>query len=192
MTFALDKNPVCSMCNWLKINWRASLQKSTGQWYKTMQKDLFTSRELLNSTLAEIEISYNPKYKASELPKVVKSGDAYAILKDVFPSLDYREYFYILCLNRNNKVLGYCQISVGGVSGTVADVKIIMQAALKSNSCSIILSHNHPSGNLQPSEADKNLTKNIREAGKVLDIPVLDHLIITSESYLSFADEGLL
>ena len=147
---------------------------------------------MYNSTLAEIEISYKPKYKASELPKVVTSADAYGCLKDVFPSLDYREYFYILCLNRNNKILGYCQISSGGLSGTVADVRIIMQTALKSNACSIILSHNHPSGNLIPSEADKDLTKKIREAGKFLDIPALDHLIITSESYFSFADEGLM
>jgi DNA repair protein RadC len=89
-------------------------------------------------------------------------------------------------------VLGYCQISAGGLNGTVADVRIIMQTALKSNACSIILSHNHPSGNLVPSEADKDLTKKIREAGKFLDIPALDHLIITSESYFSFADEGLM
>ncbi|MBL7971279.1 MAG: JAB domain-containing protein [Prolixibacteraceae bacterium] len=143
-------------------------------------------------TLAEIEISYKPKIKASELPKVVTSADAYDCLKSVFPSLDYREYFYILCLNRNNKVLGYCQISAGGLCGTVADVRMIMQTGLKSNSCSIILSHCHPSGNLIPSEADKDLTKKIREAGKVLDITILDHLIITSESYLSFADEGLM
>jgi len=147
---------------------------------------------MYNSTLAEIEISYNPKYKASELPKVVTSTDGYECLKNVFPSLDYREFFYILCLNRNNKVLGYCQISVGGVSGTIADVKIIMQTALKSNACSIILAHNHPSGNLIPSEADKDLTKKISAAGKLLDIPVLDHLILTSESYFSFADEGLM
>ena len=147
---------------------------------------------MYNSTLAEIEISYNPKYKASELPKVVTSTDGYECLKNVFPSLDYREFFYILCLNRNNKVLGYCQISMGGVSGTVADVKIIMQTALKSNACSIILAHNHPSGNLIPSEADKDLTKKISAAGKLLDIPVLDHLILTSESYFSFADEGLM
>ena len=147
---------------------------------------------MYNSTLAEIEMVYKPKYKASELQKVVTSADAYCCLKDVFPSLDYREYFYILCLNRNNKVLGYCQISAGGLNGTIADVRMIMQTALKSNSCSIILSHCHPSGNLQPSEADKDLTKKIREAGKVLDIAVLDHLIITSESYFSFADEGLM
>jgi len=157
-----------------------------------MQKNLFTPVPMYNSTLAEIEISYKPKYRASELPKVVTSADAYGCLKDVFPSLDYREYFYILCLNRNNKVLGYCQISSGGLCGTVADVRIIMQTALKSNACSIILSHNHPSGNLIPSEADKDLTKKIREAGKFLDIPALDHLILTSESYFSFADEGLM
>ena len=137
---------------------------------------------MYNSTLAEIEIVYKPKYKASELPKVVTSGEAYECLKTAFPSLDYREYFYILCLNRNNKVLGYCQISSGGLADTVADVRIIMQTALKSNACSIILSHNHPSGNLIPSEADKDLTKKIREAGKFFDIPVLDHLIVTSES----------
>jgi len=157
-----------------------------------MQANLFTPRDQFNSTLCEIEISYKPKYKASELPKVVTSGDAYTCLKDVFPSLDYREYFYILCLNRNNKVLGYCQISAGGLNGTVADVRMIMQTALKSNNCSIILSHCHPSGNLVPSEADKDLTKKIRDAGKVLDIAVLDHLIVTSEAYFSFADEGFL
>ena len=156
-----------------------------------MQKNLFTEREMFNSNLAEIEIIYRPKIKASELSKVITSADAYDVLKDVFPSLDYREYFYILCLNRNNKVLGYCQISAGGLTGTMADVRMIMQTALKSNSCSVILSHSHPSGNLVPSEADKDLTKKIREAGKVLDIAVLDHLIITSESYFSFADEGL-
>ena len=135
---------------------------------------------MYNSTLAESENSYKPKYKASELPKVVISADAYGCLKDVFPRLDYRKYFYIRCLNRNNKVLGYCQISAGGLCGTVADVRMIMQTALKSSACSLILSHCHPSGNLVPSEADKDLTKKIKEGGKVLDIAVLDHLILTS------------
>lgn len=145
---------------------------------------------MFNSSLAEIEISYKPKLKASELPKVVTSWEAYDCLKGVFPSLDYREFFYMLCLNRNNRVLGYCQISVGGLTGTIADVRMIMQTALKSNSASIILSHCHPSGNLEPSVADKDLTKKIQEAGRVLDIGVLDHLILTSESYYSFADDG--
>ncbi len=112
--------------------------------------------------------------------------------KFVFPRLNYREYFNILCLKRNNKVLGYCQISAGGLNGTVVDVRIIMQTALKSNACSVILSHCHSSVHLLPSDADKELTKKIKEAGKLLDIAVLDHLILTSEKYFSFADEGLM
>lgn len=142
--------------------------------------------------LAEIEISYRPKMKPSEMPKVVTSGEAYMVLLQAFPSLEYREYFYILCLNRNNRVLGYSQISIGGLSGTIADPKIIMQTALKANACSIIIAHNHPSGNLVPSEADKQITYKLKDAGKFLEIPVLDHLIMTSESYFSFADDGLI
>lgn len=156
-----------------------------------MKKNLSTVQPVTCSTLSEIEISYKPKRKASELTKIASSKEAYDCLKPVFPSLDYREFFYILCLNRNNKVLGYCQISVGGLSGTITDVRIIMQVALKSNSASIILAHNHPSGNLTPSESDNEITRKIREAGKCLDIPVLDHIILTSESYFSFADEGM-
>ena len=147
---------------------------------------------MLNPMLAEIEIIYRPKVKPSEMPKVVTSGEAYMVLLQAFPSLEYREYFYILCLNRNNRVLGYSQISVGGLSGTIADIRIIMQTALKANACSIIIAHNHPSGNLEPSDADKQITMKLRDAGKILDIPVLDHVILTSETYFSFADEGLI
>ncbi|MDX9883101.1 MAG: JAB domain-containing protein [Prolixibacteraceae bacterium] len=157
-----------------------------------MKNDLLTPGNLLKSTLAEIEISYNPTYKVSELPMVDSSNKAYTFLKDIFPSLSYREYFYILCLSRSNKALGYSQISMGGISGTVTDVRIIMQTALKSNASAIILAHNHPSGNLQPSESDKKVTGKIKEAGQLLEITVLDHLILTSETYLSFADEGLM
>ena len=102
------------------------------------------------------------------------------------------EEFSVLVLNRANRVLGYARISQGGLSGTVADPKVIFQIALKSNSCSIIIAHNHPSGNTQPSEADIQLTRKLKDAGAVLDLPVLDHLILTSEGYYSFADEGLL
>jgi len=157
-----------------------------------MQKNLFTQDQVCNSNLAEIEIKYSTRVKPSEMEKVVTSHEAYEILKKIYPSLEHREYFYMLCLNRNNKVLGYSLISMGGLSGTVVDVRIIFQTALKASACSIILSHNHPSGNLVPSEADKDINKKIKEAGKFLDIPVLDHLILTPESYLSFADEGLM
>lgn len=157
-----------------------------------MQKDLFTPEKRFKSTLAEIEISYKPKYKVSELPMVDSSNKAYTFLKDIFPSLNYREYFYILCLNRSNKVLGYCQISMGGISSAVIDVRLIMQTALKSNASAIILAHNHPSGKTEPSDADKKMTWKIKGAGRLLDIDVLDHLILTSETYFSFADEGLI
>ena len=188
------------MGNWLKINRRARQSPSTDgcqnksvrQQRQTMQKNLFTQNQVCNSNLAEIEIKYSTRVKPSEMQKVVTSTDAYEVLKQIYPSLEHREYFYMLCLNRNNKVLGYSLISMGGLSGTVVDVRIIFQTALKASASSVILSHNHPSGNLIPSEADKDITKKIKEAGRFLDIPVLDHLILTPESFLSFADEGLM
>ena len=106
-----------------------------------MQKNLFTQDQVCHSNLAEIEIKYSTRVKPSEMDKVVSSNEAYEILKNIYPSLEHREYFYMLCLNRNNKVLGYSLISMGGLSSTVVDVRIIMQTALKANACSIILSH---------------------------------------------------
>ena len=157
-----------------------------------MQKNLFTQDQVCHSNLAEIEIKYSTRVKPSEMDKIVTSNEAYEILKKIYPNLEHREYFYMLCLNRNNKVLGYSLISMGGLSSTVVDVRIIFQTALKASACSIILSHNHPSGNLTPSEADKDINKKIKEAGRLLHIPVLDHLILTPETFLSFADEGLM
>ena len=98
----------------------------------------------------------------------------------------------MLLLNRANKVLGIFQASSGGVTGTVADPKLILVAALKSNASSLVISHNHPSGNLKPSRQDEELTMKIKEAAKFLDIRLLDHLIVTPEAYYSFADEGIL
>ena len=154
--------------------------------------DLFSKPTIQNSTLCEIEIVYKPKIKASERAKVVTSSDAEIVLRKAFPSLEHREFFYALYLNRNNCVLGYCQISAGGFTGTIMDQRLIFQTALKCCACSVIVAHNHPSGNLTPSEADKDITKKIKDSGKVLDIPILDHLILTEESYFSFADQGLM
>ena len=106
--------------------------------------------------------------------------------------MDYREEFLVLCLNRANKVLGFSKIGQGGISGTVADPKVIFQVALKANASSIILAHNHPSGNCKPSTNDVELTKKIQSAGKFLDLTVLDHIILSSDSYLSFADTGFI
>ncbi len=102
------------------------------------------------------------------------------------------EEFKVLLLNRANRVTGVYEASAGGITGTVADPRLILAVAIKSVSVSIILAHNHPSGNLKPSRADEELTAKIKEAGKYHEIKVLDHIIISSESYYSFADEGLL
>ena len=137
-------------------------------------------------------VSYSTKVKAAERPKVRCSQDADALLRKVFPSLEHVEYFYIICLNRANQVLGFHQVSKGGISGTVTDVRVIFQVAIKTSSSGLILAHNHPSGNTQPSDADLKITRKIKEAGALLDISVLDHLVLTEEGYLSFADENLM
>ena len=148
---------------------------------------------LFTSNLAEFEIFYRNKVRLSDMEKVCGSRDTYEVLQRIWsPKIDHVEEFMVLCLNRANKVLGWAKVSQGGLSGTVADPKVIFQVAIKSNACSIILAHNHPSGNLKPSEADIQLTRKLKEAGVLLDLPVLDHLIVSSEGYYSFADEGLL
>jgi DNA repair protein RadC len=102
------------------------------------------------------------------------------------------EQFKVMLTNRANKVLGICEVSTGGVSGTVADPKVVFAAAIKAGASGFILAHNHPSGNLNASQADIGLTRKMREGGKLLEIQLLDHIIMTSEGYFSFADEGLL
>ena len=142
--------------------------------------------------LAALEIGRRRKEtEPDEKPKVVTSGDAAAIFKPLLSDLPHEE-FWVLLLNRNNLVIDKLMVSQGGISGTVIDVRIILKIALEKLACSIILCHNHPSGNLLPSEADKEITKKINEAGKHMDIPVLDHLIIANDAYFSFADEGLI
>ncbi|HCN84141.1 MAG TPA: DNA repair protein [Sphingobacteriaceae bacterium] len=144
--------------------------------------------------VAEITVSYHPKFKASERPKVSSSKDVYTYFSSNWDRnrIEMVEQFKIMLLNRANKVLGIFEVSTGGIAGTVADPKIIFGTALKGNASSIILAHNHPSGNLKPSEADRQLTDKIAQAATYLDISVLDHLILTSEEYFSFADEGLM
>ena len=157
------------------------------------QSGVSKDHDLFTSNLSEIEIFYRNKVRPSDREKVCGSRDVYDVLQRIWsPRIDHVEEFMILCLNRANRLLGWAKVSQGGLSGTVADPKLIYQIALKSNACSIILAHNHPSGNVQPSEADIHLTRKLIECGKFLDLPVLDHLIITSEGFYSFADEGLL
>ena len=148
--------------------------------------------ELLNQ-IAEVELIYRSKVKASDRPKITHSKDAYVIFKNTWDEnkIELQEQFKVMLLNRANKVLGIYEVSTGGITGTVADPKLIFAAALKACACGIILVHNHPSNNLKPSKPDEELTTKIKEGGKLLDIKLLDHLIISSEGYLSMADEGL-
>ena len=144
--------------------------------------------------VAEVELVYRSKVKASERPLISSSFDAYTLLKELWDDgkMDLVEQFKVLFLNRANRVLSLFNVSSGGITGTVADPRLIYTAALKQNAVSLILSHNHPSGSLKPSRQDEELTQKIKGAGAFLDIKVLDHVILSSEGYYSFADEGLL
>jgi DNA repair protein RadC len=144
--------------------------------------------------VAEIQLSYKSNVKPSLRPKISSSRDAHEVLKRVWNDsvIELCEQFKVIFTNRANKVLGVFEVSTGGIAGTVADPKLIFVAALKAGATGLILSHNHPSGNLTPSHADIELTRKIKQGGQLLEIQLLDHIIITSESYYSFADEGLL
>lgn len=144
------------------------------------------------SIAAALELGRRRKdAEAVRRPKITCSRDAYDQIKPYLWDVPHEE-FWILLLSRSNEVIRPVQISQGGVSGTVADPKLIFKHAIEHLASGIILVHNHPSGNLAPSQADKDLTKRLKEAGKFLDTPVLDHLIFTDANYFSFADEGLL
>lgn len=144
--------------------------------------------------VAEVELVYKTSIKASERPKITCSRDAYQLLMDTWDQnkIELVEQFKVMLLNRANRVLGIYEVSTGGITGTVADIRLIFAAALKANCVHIMLTHNHPSSNLQPSNADNQLTAKFKEAGKFLDIGVLDHLIVSKDEYYSYADEGLL
>jgi DNA repair protein RadC len=106
--------------------------------------------------------------------------------------IEHHEEFWVLFVNHAHKIIGFQQLSVGGLAGCVVDVRHLYQAALLTNASKIIVCHNHPSGNLNPSQPDIEITQKIKECGKILDIQLLDHVILTSDSYMSFAEEGRL
>ena len=144
--------------------------------------------------VTEIKMVYQNRIKATERPQIRSSNDAYFLLAENWSEqIGLIEEFYILLLDRSNRVMGRHLVSMGGVAGTVVDAKIVFACALKCRASSIILAHNHPSGNLKPSHADINLTQKLKQGGELLDIAILDHLILSPDGgYVSFADEGLL
>ena len=142
----------------------------------------------------EITISYNPRL--THKPTIVCSIDAYVLFLDYFPknTIQLQERVAVMYLNHTQKVLGIYLISVGGMTSSIADIRLIFSVALKTASTGIMIAHNHPSGSLKPSQTDIEFTNRIKEAGRLLDIKLLDHFIIISKDrkYFSFSDEGLI
>lgn len=139
-----------------------------------------------------LELGRRRKIESNKAETFIRSSnDVHEYVKHLFEDLDHEE-FHIVILSRSNKVKSLELISKGGISGTVADGKLIFKKALEQTASAIILCHNHPSGNLQPSTSDIDLTKKLSEFGKFIDLSVLDHLIVTDKSFFSFADEGML
>jgi len=142
------------------------------------------------SKVCEVKLVYKTKYNLSERPHIRHPNDSYRIFKESWDmdTIEHSESFKLMLLNRANRVLGICTISKGGINGTIIDVRIIMQYAIKANASGIILCHNHPSGNLDSSKGDKLITEKVKKAGDVLDIKLLDHIVITKLNYKSIMD----
>jgi len=142
--------------------------------------------------LAEIKVSYSTEI--SDKIKINGSDQIYSLALEHWDmnTIEFQEEAKMILLNRNNSVLGIYYLSKGGLSSTILDIKIVLSVALRAHSSSIILLHNHPSGNLNPSNSDIRITKRIKDACQVVDLELLDHIIITKSAYFSFAKEGLL
>jgi DNA repair protein RadC len=145
--------------------------------------------------IGEFEISYKSKPGNEESKKrMATSQDIYELLQKIYNSdtFGWIESFVLICLNRANRCTGFYKVSQGGITGTVADPRVILQVALMANATSIIISHNHPSGNLQPSRSDEDITQKIKQAAALLDIRLLDHIIVSEDGFYSFTDNGLI
>lgn len=144
------------------------------------------------SIVTALELGRRRRLEAAlEHPIISSSKGAYEIFQPLIGDLHHEE-FWVLFLNNSNKVVDALQMSKGGLTGTVVDTRLIFKKALANGATSLILGHNHPSGSLKPSNADKQLTQKIKQAGETLDIKILDHLIVTPQNYYSFADDGSL
>lgn len=144
--------------------------------------------------LPEITVTWSHKVPLSQLPKVGRSGEVYEVCKQLYSpgQIEYVEFFHVLLLNGAGRVLCSFKVSEGGVGASVVCPIKVFGAAVKVNARTMILVHNHPSGNLNPSGSDLEITRKLQEGGKLLEITVYDHIIMTAEGYYSFADEGLM
>lgn len=172
----------------------ASVQDNLVELSRTSVEDLMKQKGIGSARAVSITAALELGKRRTEAEVVARekiscSRDAFMIFRSTMGDQPYEE-FWILILNKANRIVRKCCISEGGISGTVVDPKKIFKIALDKHASSIILGHNHPSGNLQPSEADQKITRKIKDAGNMLDIAVLDHLIIGENGYYSFADQG--
>jgi len=143
------------------------------------------------SIVAALELGRRQRSEDALIFKKISSSKAvFEIMQPIIGELPHEE-FWVLFLNNSNSVISKSQLSKGGITGTVVDVRLVFKLAMENGATALILCHNHPSGNLTPSEADKQITKKIKQAGESLDVKVLDHLIITESKYYSFVDEGI-
>jgi len=148
--------------------------------------------KIYKSQVGEIVPIYRTNYQVKKV-QITCSNDSVKFIRKIWSEqLNYIEDMILLPLNRNNNTIGWIKLSSGGTAGTICDVKVIFQILLNCNASAFILFHNHPSGNLQPSKADIEITKKIKKASELLDIKMLDNVIITEEKYYSFADESIL
>lgn len=145
-------------------------------------------------SVAEVELVYRNKIKPTDRIKITSSQNAFDVFLSAWDQnkIELVEQFYILLLDRGNLCLGISNTATGGISACVVDPKIVFATALKAKASAMIMAHNHPSGNLKPSNADIELTAKLKEAGKFLELNILDHLVITPTAYYSFADDGLM
>jgi DNA repair protein RadC len=169
--------------------------------YNYMDLAKLSYHDLVNEGLSDLQacrVIANNEYSnrkasqvADEKPQIICSKDVFDIMSPLMSDLVHEE-FWILFLNRSNKVLGKYKLSQGGISGTVTDVRIVMKRAIECLASGIIVCHNHPSEATKPSESDTRITQKIKEAGSIMDIQLLDHIIVCGKTYTSFADNGLL
>lgn len=144
--------------------------------------------------LAEVKLKYQCEQPLDSFPSVASPHEAVELLQKIWDNdqIQLKEEFIVLLLNNAKKCLGWCKISSGGSTATIVDPAAIFRVAILSNASSILLAHNHPSGNLKPSQADKTLTNRVEEAGKMLGITVEDHILLTADDYQSFKAAGIM
>ncbi len=162
----------------------------------TIEEQISEFKEKVKTQIpvSTIKLSYHPEIPNGERIKILSSRHASEILRSLYnpDTLELHEEFKVLMLNNSNHIIGIYNHSKGGITGALADIRLILATALGCAAVAVIVSHNHPSGTLKPSSADKALTKKINRATGTMDIKLLDHIIITKESYYSFADENML